>query len=333
MALRQSSNAVCVSPTTANRSRAGGGSATSRRDVLPVHAPVPILRRQRVRAVLEAGDDERRRDGYDPHALTMVSGLGGRTPRTGVRNAPRVASADAARASERARASRWPCTLTRRTPTVRRASACPSSSSTARVRSSRQSTGAARVRARERRPASSPAPRAPCSSRGASQPHFAAAIAAADLLHLLRPRATREEPRPKGAVMAIRKPIHVTTADLERLRALVDQNLSSRDADAAARLDEELESRDPGRRRAARRRHDERARRVRGRGERRAPRRRARLPGARRTRPRGASRCWRRSARRCSGSRSATTSSGRSRTGGSRGFASCPSRTSPSRPA
>ncbi len=41
--------------------------------------------------------------------------------------------------------------------------------------------------------------------------------------------------------MAVRKPIHVTTADLERLRALVDQNLSGRDADAAAQLDEELD--------------------------------------------------------------------------------------------
>jgi len=41
--------------------------------------------------------------------------------------------------------------------------------------------------------------------------------------------------------MAIRKPLHVTTADLERLRALVDQNLASRDADAAARLDDELD--------------------------------------------------------------------------------------------
>jgi regulator of nucleoside diphosphate kinase len=41
--------------------------------------------------------------------------------------------------------------------------------------------------------------------------------------------------------MAARKPIHVTTADLERLRALVDQNLASRDSEAAERLDNELD--------------------------------------------------------------------------------------------
>jgi regulator of nucleoside diphosphate kinase len=38
-----------------------------------------------------------------------------------------------------------------------------------------------------------------------------------------------------------RKPIHVLRADLDRLRALVDQHLASRDAAAAEQLDAELD--------------------------------------------------------------------------------------------
>jgi regulator of nucleoside diphosphate kinase len=41
--------------------------------------------------------------------------------------------------------------------------------------------------------------------------------------------------------MSARKPIHVTHADLDRLRALVDQHLAGRDAQAAEQLDAELD--------------------------------------------------------------------------------------------
>ena len=64
-----SSNAVCVSPTTANRSRSGAGSATSRAMFFRFTSRCRSSEGSDVGAVLEAGGDEHRRGADDgPHA-------------------------------------------------------------------------------------------------------------------------------------------------------------------------------------------------------------------------------------------------------------------------